>query len=117
MKTVGVAGKKRGRFDLRRLLSTAVIAVCAYIGYASIFGSNGWLDYRHKKAEYQHLSQDLERVKDDNERLQNHIHALKTDPKAIEKEAREQLKYAKPGEVIYVDSSARQPQTAPATQK
>jgi cell division protein FtsB len=27
---------------------------------------------------------------------------LKSDPKAIEKEAREQLRYAKPGEVIYL---------------
>jgi cell division protein FtsB len=30
------------------------------------------------------------------------INALQTDPKTIEKEAREQLHYARPGEVVYV---------------
>ena len=39
---------------------------------------------------------------EDNRRLDAEIKALKSDPKAIEKEAREQLRYAKPGEVIYL---------------
>ncbi len=39
---------------------------------------------------------------EENRRLDAEIKALKSDPKAIEKEAREQLRYAKPGEVIYL---------------
>ena len=39
---------------------------------------------------------------EENQRLDAEIKALKSDPKAIEKEAREQLRYAKPGEVIYL---------------
>jgi cell division protein FtsB len=35
---------------------------------------------------------------------------LQTDEKAIEKEAREQMRYARPGELVYV------PQTSPAPQ-
>jgi cell division protein FtsB len=45
--------------------------------------------------------------------LDAEIKALKSDPKAIEKEAREQLRYAKPGEVIYLLPEQRGPQTAP----
>jgi cell division protein FtsB len=39
---------------------------------------------------------------EENRRLDAEIKALKSDPKAIEKEAREQLRYAKPGEFIYL---------------
>jgi cell division protein FtsB len=36
-----------------------------------------------------------------NQELEKQIKALKDDPQAIEKEARERLHYAKPGEVVY----------------
>jgi cell division protein FtsB len=36
---------------------------------------------------------------------------LQADPKAIEKEAREQLHYARPGEVVYVEPSPVRPAT------
>lgn len=87
----------------RRLMASAALAllaisICAHV----VFGNNGWMAYRQKKAEYQKLQQDLKRLDDENHQLDSDIKALKSDPKAIEKEAREQLRYAKPGEVIYL---------------
>ncbi len=85
----------------RRLLASAACAVIAVCLCAhALLGENGWIAYRHKKAEYQNLQQELRRIDEENKRLDAEIRALKSDPKAIEKEAREQLRYAKPGEVV-----------------
>jgi cell division protein FtsB len=87
----------------RRLLASAVLAMfavglCAHV----MLGENGWIRYRQKRAEYQKLQTELQRMDDEHQRLDTEINGLKSDPKAIEKEAREQLRYAKPGEVIYL---------------
>jgi len=58
--------------------------------------------YRQKKTEYQNLQREIGGLQQENERYTQGIKSLETDPKAIEKEAREQLHYARPGEVIYV---------------
>jgi cell division protein FtsB len=42
------------------------------------------------------------------------IESLKSDPKAIEKEAREQLRYARPGEVVYTLPNQPQAQKSPS---
>lgn len=87
----------------RRLLASAAFAVIAgCLCMHVLLGENGWVKYRQKKAEYQKLQQDLQHMDEENRRLDGKIKALKSDPKAIEKEAREQLRYAKPGEVIYL---------------
>jgi cell division protein FtsB len=87
----------------RRLLASAALALFAVGLFAHVLlGHNGWVSYRQKRAEYQKLQIDLQHVDEDNRRLEGEIKALKSDPKAIEKEAREQLRYAKPGEVIYL---------------
>ena len=59
----------------------------------------------------QALQVDLERLQKENSRYVNQIHSLKSDPAAIEKEAREQLHYTRRGEIVYVspDPPARPP--------
>lgn len=90
-------------FQERRVLATAMLALFAVALFAhALFGHNGWISYRQKRAEYQKLQLDLQQKTEENHRLEGEIKALKSDPKAIEKEAREQLRYAKPGEVIYL---------------
>ena len=49
------------------------------------------------------------RVQQENDRYTQQIQGLKTDQTAIEKEAREQLGYAKPGEYVYVAPSPAKP--------
>jgi cell division protein FtsB len=100
----------------QRAATAGVSFIACYVLYVVIFGSNGWLVYRQKKTAYDKLQQEVQLIEQENKQLQGSIKALKTDPKAIEKEAREQLRYAKPGEVIYVIPE-RQAQPSTATAK
>lgn len=89
-------------FRARRKIATAAIVwLAAMLAFHAIFGANGLIVYQKKREEYRMLQQENESLRQQNERLAQQVHALKTDPKAIEKEAREQLRYARPGEVVY----------------
>ncbi len=98
----------------RKMATAGVSLVAVLLAYHVIFGANGWVAYHQKKVEYYKLQQEVQQIEADNDRLNKNIKELKTDPKAIEKEAREQLRYAKPGEVIYV-MPAPKPQQNTAT--
>src|SRR5439155_1582788 len=52
--------------------------------------------------EYQTLRHEIDALQKENDRYTAQVKALQTDPKTIEKEAREQLHYARPGEIVYV---------------
>ena len=67
-----------------------------------MFGANGLVIYRQKRAEMQALQSEVERVQRENSQYVDQIKSLKSDPAAIEKEAREQLHYTRRGEVVYV---------------
>ena len=74
-----------------------------------VFGANGMMVYQRKRAEYRELQQQVEQVRKENEQLVERTKALKHDRATIEKEAREQLHYAKPGEVIYLMPGQKNP--------
>ena len=88
----------RGR---RKLATAAVGALLCLLGYHAIFGANGFLAFHQKTNESQKLDREIQALQQDNARRQEEIKALKSDPQAIEKEARQQLRYARPGEVVY----------------
>ena len=90
-------------FSLRRKIGTVVAAVLAvWLFFHVVVGANGALAYGNKRTEYKTLARDVDQLQEQNEQLRKHIEALKGDPAAIEREAREQLHYAKPGEIVYV---------------
>ena len=90
-------------YRLRRRIATTAVAVLACALFAHVmFGANGMVVYKQKRAEYERLQKQIELEKAENESYAQKIQGLKSDAKAIEKEAREQLGYAKTGEVIYV---------------
>jgi cell division protein FtsB len=74
-----------------------------------MFGANGMVVYRLKRAEYQELRKQVLQVQQENDRYIQQIQGLKSDQTAIEKEAREQLGYAKPGEYVYVPPAPAKP--------
>ena len=87
---------------LRHKLATAAVgAMLCLIGYRAIFGENGFLVFHQKKAELQRLEQEKQALQKDNVRRAEEIKALKSDPQAIEKLARERLRYTRKGEVVY----------------
>ncbi len=91
-------------YNLRRRLATAAVAVLTIWLFAHVmFGDNGMVVYRQKKAEFQSLQQQIDDLQRENDRYTQQVKSLQTpDPNTIEKEAREQLHYARPGEVVYV---------------
>lgn len=104
--TVRIAGKWLHR--MRRVLATLIIALLAVAaGYKVVYGPNGTIVYKAKRAEYERLRQE---IADENQRqheLQEKVKSLQSDPRAIEKEAREQLGYVRPGERILVQRPPR----------
>ncbi|HEX3354379.1 MAG: FtsB family cell division protein [Terriglobales bacterium] len=86
----------------RRLATGGVAVVTVWLFLHVMFGANGMVVYRQKRAEYQNLSQEIDQLQKENNRYDAQIKALQTNPETIEKEAREQLHYARPGEFIYV---------------
>ena len=59
MSTVGTVG--RWFYHMRRILATLCIAVLAVlIGYKVVFGANGTVEWRAKRAEYQRLQHEID---------------------------------------------------------
>lgn len=101
-------------YRMRRVLATLCIAVLAvFIGYKAVFGANGMKVWQYKRAEVQRLQQDIDRMKDEHQQLQHRVDLLqRNDPGMIEKEAREQLGFVKPGEVVLFEPRAKTPVVA-----
>jgi cell division protein FtsB len=86
----------------RRKAATATVAALALgVGYHVIFGPNGLTAYEQKRQETRLLTQQMQDLQLENDRLKDHVDRLQTDPSAIEQQAREELHYTRPGEVIY----------------
>jgi cell division protein FtsB len=90
-------------YALRRRIATITVGVLAGLLFVHVmFGANGMVVYKQKRAEYESLQRRIAQENKENEIYTRQIRGLKTDVKAIEKEAREQLRYARPGEYVYV---------------
>jgi cell division protein FtsB len=101
-------------YSLRRRIATIAVALLAVSLFVHVmFGANGMVVYKQKRADYESLRRQIDQVQRDNERYTQQIQGLKSDQTAIEKEAREQLGYAKPGEYVYVPPAGPKP-VAPA---
>lgn len=94
----------------RRLATAAVVLLTLWLSLHVMFGANGMVIYRQKRAEYNQLRVENERLQRENELFTQRIKALSNDPQTIEKEAREQLHYTRPGEFVYVAPAPVNPQ-------
>ena len=99
----------------RKLAASALGLLACMLALHVVVGANGMVVYQHKKAEYRALDKQIDDLQRENDRLAARIKALKNDPKTIEKEAREQLRYTRPGEVVYVLPEQEQPARSSAT--
>lgn len=93
----------------RRIATIAVTLLAASLFVHVMFGANGMVVYKQKRAEYEALRKQIVQEQQENDRYTQQIQGLKSDQKSIEKEAREQLGYAKPGEYVYVPPVAAKP--------
>jgi cell division protein FtsB len=97
----------------RRIATVSVAALAASLFVHVMFGANGMIVYKQKRAGYQELQKQIVQEQQENDRYTQQIQGLKTDQTAIEKEAREQLGYAKPGEYVYVPPAPPKPASPP----
>jgi cell division protein FtsB len=101
-------------YDIRRRLATAAVAgATIWLFIHVMFGANGMVVYRQKRAEYVNLQQDIDHLQKENDKYTQQIKGLQTDPNVIEKEAREQLHYARPGELVFVAPAPPPPPPRP----
>jgi len=85
----------------RRAATVAAAGLALGFGYHVVFGQNGLTAYEQKRRDARELEMQLQNLQKENDRLKGHVDRLQNDPNAIEHQAREDLHYARPGEVIY----------------
>jgi cell division protein FtsB len=105
MSSAGTIG--RWFYHVRRIIATLCIGLLAVlIAYKVVFGANGTVEWRAKRAEYQRLQKDIEISTIEHQELEDRVKKLQTDRNTIVKEAREKLGYVMPGEVVLVQPQA-----------
>lgn len=101
-------------YALRRRIATVAVTVSAALLFVHVmFGANGMVVYKQKRTEYDALQKQIVQVQQENDRYTQQIQGLKSDQKSVEKEAREQLGYARPGEYVYVPPAPARPVPIP----
>ncbi|MGA8620837.1 MAG: septum formation initiator family protein [Candidatus Sulfotelmatobacter sp.] len=97
-------------YALRRRIATIAVAALAGLLFVHVMlGANGMIVYKRKRIDYESLQKHIRQSQKENEMYTQQIQGLKTDEKSIEKEAREQLHYARPGEYVYVPPAPANP--------
>jgi cell division protein FtsB len=95
----------------RPAATTVAVTLILLFGWGVVNGKHGLSAWQQQRVKDQQLRQEIQKLQQENAKLRDHVERLKSDPNAIEHEAREQLRYARPGEVIY--TLPAQPQTQP----
>jgi len=94
-----------------RPVGTGIAVILALLlTWHVINGKHGLSIWHQERAQDKMLQKQIEDLQTENAVMKDRIEHLKSDPDAIEREAREKLHYAKPGEVIYTLPVAAQPQ-------
>lgn len=81
----------------RKILGLALLMLAVH----DIFGAHGFLAMRRTQKQIQQLRGEIERLNKENNALSERVQSLRTDPKAVERIAREEMGLARPGELIF----------------
>ena len=104
-------------FSLRQILILFIAILLLLAGYSALFGEYGFVAIRKAERHSQEYIQRVEQLKKENLEIRNEIRALKKDPTAIEKIAREELGLVKEGEIKMSPAKQHEdPPKSPATQ-
>ncbi len=85
--------RKHGRLIL-------ILAIAALLIH-DVFGAHGLLALRRTQREMARLRTNISQLDKENRDLADQVKALKTDPRVIERIAREEMGLAKPGEKVF----------------
>jgi cell division protein FtsB len=98
------------RRNLRTILGLAILALTIH----DVFGPHGFLAMRRTQQEIKQFSAEMQRLDKENQELSDQVTSLKTDPRMIERIAREEMGLAKPGELIFKLPGTQDDTTKPA---
>lgn len=86
----------------RKALSLALFLILLASLLNSLFGDRGVLGLLEARRELRQIEEEIAALRAENQRLIEEIRSLKSDPRAIEKLAREELGLLKPNEVALI---------------
>ncbi len=95
--------RARAEEGLKRkaLIITCVLALAGLV-VGSLFGDRGILQLLRQRQRAEALLRDIEELRAENRRIAAEVVALRTDPRAIERLAREELDLGRPGETVFL---------------
>jgi cell division protein FtsB len=99
----GPRDERAGDVGLRKKaagLASAIALIALLVG--SLFGDRGILHLMTQRQRAEALAREIDELRDENARLTAEIAALRSDPAAIERIAREELGLARPGETVFL---------------
>jgi cell division protein FtsB len=98
----------QGHVGLRHkaLVLFSVLALIALV-VGSVFGDKGVLQVWEQRRRTVELEHQVEALRAENARLSGEIRALRSDARAVERLAREQLGLARPGETVFLITDAQ----------
>ncbi len=85
------------RKNARQILGFALFALLVH----DVFGPHGFIAMRRTQIEIDQIRDQIVKMNNDNKSLSNQVTSLKSDPKSIERIAREEMGLARPGEMIF----------------
>ena len=68
----------------------------------AVFNDKGAIEVHAQAKKLSTIESEISKLDNENKQLTTEIQALRSDPNAIEKLAREELKHVKPGEIVLV---------------
>ena len=107
------------RRNTRQILGLALLALLVH----DVFGPHGFIAMRRTQKEIEQIREQIGKMNDENKSLTEQVNSLKTDPRSIERIAREEMGLARPGEYIFKipsksdDASSSTPQSSVPSQK
>ena len=101
---------------LRRNATWFLAAAFTLLLLQDVFGTHGVLAMRRAQKEAESVEKEIDQINQENQQLQDRVKALKTDPQAIERIAREEMGLARPGEYIFKTAPPAPDASSPAQQ-
>jgi cell division protein FtsB len=94
------------RKNARQILGLALFALFVH----DVFGPHGFIAMRRTQKEIEQIREQIGQMNEQNKSLAEQVNSLKSDPKSIERIAREEMGLARPGEMIFkIPDSAKPP--------
>jgi len=86
----------------KRIFILGIACLFLIMVVTSVFGKKGVMEINRTRQKLAELQAEARNLKQDKARLEAEIHELETNPRAVEKAARERLWLIKPGEKVVV---------------